>query len=363
LSRLRTLFVIARNSAFTYKGKAIDVRQVGRELGVKYIIEGSVRKAGDRIRITAQLIDAESGAHVWGEKYDRPMDDIFEIQDEIVGNIAASIQTEVLLHDDPGSRHEQRPDVTAWELVKKAWIAGYGLGRESQEAAIALAREAVARAPESSLGYEVLACALLHSAYMGSACDPAELAHEALVSVQNALKRDGRSEYAHWTHGGILGYLYGQHEQACAALRQSIELNPNFSLAYGTLGTILVLAGKPDDGIVNIERAIRLNPRDPSISFRYSGLSLAYLVKRQLSAALEWAERSASRNPDWWLAHALIAAIQTMQGRAESAGIALDDLRRVVPDATLSTLPWRRFLPPTQLETVHAALRKAGLPE
>jgi adenylate cyclase len=126
---------------------------------------------------------------------------------------------------------------------------------------------------------------------------------------------------------------------------------------------MLVLAGKPDEGIRNTEFAIRLNPRDPGVFFRYSGLSLAYLEKRDLSASLEWAERSASRNPDWWLAHALIAAIQSMQGKFGPARTALDDLRRILPSATLSNLPWRSFLPAAESGKVNAALRELGLPE
>jgi adenylate cyclase len=360
---MRNYFVIARNSSFAYKGKAIDVRQVGRELGVKYVIEGSVRKAGNRIRVTAQLIEAASGAHVWAEKYDRPLDDMFDVQDEIVRAVAASTQTEVLLHGDDSPRKPPRPDMTTWELAKKAWMAAYGFSREGHETAIDLAKLAVARDPVNALGYEVLASVQMHVAYMGFAAEPEALAQEALANIRRALELGGASEYSHWVHGTIIGFLFGKHEQACTALRQAIDLNPNFSLAYGTLGTMLVLVGKPDEGIRNTEFAIRLNPRDPGVFFRYSGLSLAYLMKRDLSASLDWAERSASRNPDWWMAHALIAAIHAMQGRAEPARTAMDDLRRVLPSATLSNLPWRSFLSGTEFENVNKALRELGLPE
>jgi adenylate cyclase len=363
LSRMRNFFVIARNSSFAYKGKAIDIRQVGRGLGVQYVIEGSVRKAGNRVRVTAQLVEALSGAHVWAEKYDRPLDDMFDVQDEIVRGVAASTQTEVLLHGDGSPHKPPRPDIATWELVKKAWIAAYGLSREGHETAIALAKLAVARDPLNASGYEVLASVQMHSVYMGFTAEPAALAQEAFANIRRAFELGGASEYSHWVHGTVIGFLFGKHEQACAALRQAIDLNPSFSLGYGTLGTMLVLAGKPDEGIRNIEFAIQLNPRDPSIFFRYSGLSLAYLVKRDFSASLEWAERSASRNPDWWLAHALTAVIHTMQRRLEPARTALDDLRRVLPAATLSNLPWRSFLPAAELENVNTALRELGLPE
>ena len=363
LSRMRNYFVIARNSSFAYKDRAIDVRQVGRELGVQYVIEGSVRRAGNRIRVTAQLVETSSGAHVWAEKYDRPLEDMFDVQDEIVRGVAASTQTEVLLHRDDSPHKPPRPDMTTWELAKKAWMAAYGFSREGHETGIALARLAVARDPVNALGYEVLAAIQMHFVYMGFAAEPEALAQDAFANIRRALELGGASEYSHWVHGTVIGFLFGKPEQACAALRQAIDLNPNFSLAYGTLGTMLVLAGKPDEGIRNTEFAIRLNPRDPGVFFRYSGLSLAYLVKRDFSASLEWAERSASRNPEWWLAHALIAAIHSMQGRSEPARTALDDLRRVLPSATLSKLPWRSFLPAAELGNVNTALRQLGLPE
>jgi adenylate cyclase len=363
LSRMRNYFVIARNSSFAYKGNAIDVRQVGRELGVQYVIEGSVRRAGNRIRVTAQLIEASSGAHVWAEKYDRPLDDIFDVQDEIVRGVAASTQTEVLLHRDAAPHKPPRPDMTTWELAKKAWMSAYGFSRDGHETAIALAKLTVARDPVNALGYEVLASVQMHFVYMGFTAEPEVLAQEALVNIRRALELGGASEHSHWVHGTVIGFLFGKHEQACTALRQAIDLNPSFSLAYGTLGTMLVLVGKPDEGIRNTEFAIRLNPRDPGVFFRFSGLSLAYLMKRDFSASLEWAERSASRNPDWWLAHALIAVIHSMQGRLEAAKAALDDLRRVLPAATLSSLPWRSFLPAAEFENVNTALRELGLPE
>jgi adenylate cyclase len=363
LSRMRNYFVIARNSSFTYKGRAIDVRQVGRELGVKYVIEGSVRKAGNRIRVTAQLIEASSGAHVWAEKYDRPLDDMFDVQDEIVRGVAASTQTEVLLHRDDSPHKPPRPDMTTWELAKKAWMAAYGFSRQGHETAVDLAKLTIARDPANALGYEVLASVQMHLVYMGFAAEPEVLAQEALGSIRRALELGGASEYSHWVHGTVIGFLFGKHEQACTALRQAIDLNPNFSLAYGTLGTMLVLAGKPDEGIRNTEFAIRLNPRDPGVFFRYSGLSLAYLMKRDFSTALDWAERSASRNPDWWMAHALIAAIHSMQSRAGPARTAMEDLRRVLPSATLGNLPWRSFLSGTEFANVNRALRELGLPE
>ena len=329
LSRMRNYFVIARNSSFAYKGRAIDVRQVGRELGVQYVIEGSVRTAGNRIRVTAQLIEASSGAHVWAEKYDRPLDDLFDVQDEIVRGVAASTQTEVLLHRDGSPHKPPRPDMTTWELAKKAWMAAYGFSREGHETANQLGQTGGCSRPgkmpwvtKSSRRYK---CTL---SIWGSPQSPRFLAQEAFANIRRALELGGASEYSHWVHGTVIGFLFGKHEQACTALRQAIDLNPNFSLAYGTLGTMLVLVGKPDEGIRNTEFAIRLNPRDPGVFFRYSGLSLAYLVKRDFPAALEWAERSASRNPDWWLAHALIAAIHSMQGKSERARTALDDLRR-----------------------------------
>ena len=319
LSRMRNYFVIARNSSFTYKGRA-DRRPPGRPRARRPVCHRG-RRASTRRQSHSRDRPADRGlirrACLGGKVRSPPRRSCSMSRMKSSAASRHPRRPKFCFIGDGSPHKPPRPDITTWELAKKAWMAAYGFSRDGHETAIALAKLAVARDPVNALGYEVLASVQMHFAYMGFAAEPEVLAQEAFANIRRALELGGASEYSHWVHGTIIGFLFGRHEQACTALRQAIDLNPNFSLGYGTLGTMLVLVGKPDEGIRNTEFAIRLNPRDPGVFFRYSGLSLAYLVKRDLPAALEWAERSASRNPDWWLAHALIAAVQSMQGALE----------------------------------------------
>jgi adenylate cyclase len=276
LSRLRGLLVIARNSTFTYKGQSVEIKKVAAELGVKYVLEGSVRRSGSRIRFTAQLIEAQTGGHIWAERYDRELVDIFELQDEITRSVVGTLQMQMIFLEGSLVARASVPDFEIWSLSKKIWNNFYGLSRKSLTEARGMAQSMVERYPDSPEGHKLLSLLTTHFVLMGFASDPDVLKMEAYRSAQLALSLDANDEHSYWALGLVLGFFQNRFPEAEAALSRSIEINPNFSLGYGTLGSTLAYAGRATESIERTQYAIRLNPRDPSIFFRYSSLAISY---------------------------------------------------------------------------------------
>ena len=363
LSRITSMTVIARNSAFVYKGKAVDAKQVGSEIGARYVLEGSVRRAGLRVRVTAQLVEAATGSHLWAEKYDRELADIFAIQDEITRSVVGSTQTQVVLREGTLAEQIARPDFHTWDLAKRGWKQIYELTLTSLQGALEIGRELVRIDPLFAKGHQLLAAAAGQLAYMGFSDQPAKMLHEAIRSVQEAIRLDDTDEYSHWLLGSILGQGLGQHDKAFSAYRRALELNPNFSLAFGSLGTVLALAGQSDESIRNSQICITSNPRDPSIFFRFSGIALAYFVGQDYGKAREWAEKSVARKREWWQGHALLAVSCAFLGLEDEAHSAACDMVAILPAARLGNLPPLPFRNTKDAERFREGLRRAGLPE
>jgi adenylate cyclase len=362
LSRISAFFIIARNSTFTYKGTNPDVRQIGRELGVQYIVEGSVRRAGERVRVNVHLLEASTGNHIWGDRYDRPLVDLFDVQDDITRSIVASTQTQVVLNEGVIAERHERPDFHTWDMAKRGWRNIYQLSRESLDRAREIGLAIKHHDPASPKGPQIVATATYHLVYMGFASDPDAMREEAIAEAREAMRLDDRDEYTQWTYGNVLMGLLGRREEAIATYEQALEINPNFSLAYGSLGTTLAWAGRADDSINTVEMAIRLNPRDPSIFFRYTALAVAYYSKQEYQKAREWAQHAVARRANWWIGWALLAASQGQLKDIAAAQAALSGLLEVLPNRTISTLP---FPPLGQEQITHLreGLRMAGLPE
>ncbi len=362
LSRSPWLFVISRNSSFAYRDKMVNAKKVSRELGVRYILEGSVRRAGNRVRVTAQLIDGSEGNHVWAEKYDGELQDIFDLQDQITQQVVASILTQIQLNIGEKVKRLERPDVRTWDLLARGWKLFYELTKDSLAGAETYLRRAVESDPKSCDAHHLLAGVLSHQVQMGYASDKDATLAEAYELAKHAVVLNEHNEYAHW----ILGFIQlwrRKHDMAIAELERAMELNPNCSLAYGTLGTILSFSGKPDESIKNNEIAIRNNPRDISIFFRYSGIAMAHFVAGRYSEAAQWARKSINRKPNWRLGHAVLASSLAQLNRLEEAKEAVDNYLEIVPDATISEL---RHLPFKNYDDAHRfeeGLRNAGLPE
>ena len=362
LSRSPWLFIIARNTTFTYKGENVDVKRVAQELGVRYVLEGSVRKAGNRIRVTAQLVDGITGGHIWSERYDGELADIFDLQDEITRNVVASIQTQVHLTASEPREKSKRPDLTVWELTMRGWHLLYDFSPESYATAKTLLEEAIAHDPNSAEAHLVLALIHHHDAIMGFVNDYQTTLTTARELALRATRLDDQNEYAHWAFG-ISCWGLSRHEESIAALERALELNPNCSLAYGSLGTALSLVGRVDEAIANQEIAIRSNPRDPSIFFRFTGISLAHFLAGRYDAAIEWADKAVHRMPTWYLGHFLLAASHVQANRLVEAKAAVERCREVLPDASVSQLDRIPLKDATDMERFRESLRKAGLPD
>ena len=362
LSRSPWLFVISRNSSFTYRGKMVDIRQVSLELGARYILEGSVRKAGNRIRVTAQLIDGSVGSHVWAEKYDGELQDIFDLQDQITQQVVAAILTQIQMYVGENAKRLERPDVVTWDLLARGWKLFYELTRESLAEAETIFRRAVASAPTSCDAHHLLASTIIHRAQMGYIADKEAAISESYEFAKRAIALNEHNEYAHWGFGFIQLWRRN-HDVAVAELKRAIELNPNCSLAFGTLGTVLSYSGEPDESIKNNEIAVRLNPRDISIFFRYSGLAMAHFVAGRYSEAVQWARKCIHRKPIWRVGHAVLAASLAQLDLLEEAKAAVDNYLEIIPDETISELRFLPFKNHTDAHRLEEGLHKAGLPD
>jgi TolB-like protein/Tfp pilus assembly protein PilF len=316
LSRVPKLLVIARNSTFTYKGKPVKVQRVSEELGVRYVLEGSVRKGGDKIRITAQLIDAVGGHHLWAERYDRNLSDIFAVQDEITKNIITAMQVKLTEGEQARATAKGTTNLEAYlkclqanELIYQSSIEGNALGKQ-------LAEEAIALDPEYAVAYRVLARAHMMDVWLGTSTYPKKSIAKAIELVQKALVLDDTYADAH----GTLGSLYTmtrQYDKAVAQGEKAVSLNPNSAYAYAMLGKTLRFAGRWEEAVQAYKKAIRLNPI-PTNNILF-GLGISYAFTGQYEEAIRWCEKAVHQQPDDIFAHLLLAAVYSFSGREEES--------------------------------------------
>ena len=285
LARLRWLFVIARNSTFVYKGKAVDVRQVARDLGVRYVLEGSVRTAGKQIRITGQLIDAETGKHIWAEKYDRDLNDIFAVQDDIAERVVAAVEPH--LYAEEGYRAASKPpeSIDAWGLVVRALSLISKVERKQNEEAQTLLRRAIATEPTYARAHALLGWAVWWTAYCYWYPDTREGYRLAAGHANEALSRDPGDPWARMVLGLCLS-SDNQQDRAIGELRTALRLNPSFALGRMAYGWVLMRAGRFDEAIEETGRALRMSPLDNFSGFYSSIHGLALLAARRFKDAL-----------------------------------------------------------------------------
>lgn len=280
LSKLRWLFVIARNSSFTYKGKAVDVKRVARELGVRYVLEGSVRKGGNRVRITAQLIDAGTGNHIWADRYDGELTDVFALQDEITRKAVAAIEPNLLEAEGIRSQHRSPDDLDAWDMVMQANSTFWRLTKHDSEAAIAILRRAVERYPNYAPAHSMLAFALLISRQVGWLSMDPEV-NEPAARAAHAVELDDRDPWAHLA----LAYVASTRrrtDEAVDEFQRALDLNPNFAAAHGYLAMALTFDGRSEKAIEHAEQAIRMSPNDPQNAIFNVALAGSHLPRRAL---------------------------------------------------------------------------------
>jgi adenylate cyclase len=290
LSKLRWFFVIARNSTFAYKGKRLDVRHVARELGVRYILEGSVQTAGARIRVTGQLVDAESGKHIWAEKYDREMQDIFAVNDDITQRVVAAVEPHV--YAEEGFRAAGKPpdSLGAWELVVRALNLLRQMGRKPNEEAQALLHRAIALEPNYARAHALLSWALWWASHCYWSEEEPTL-RQAVTHAQDALNSDPADPWARMAYALCLS-TGGQHERALGELRTALELNPSFALGRMTYGWVLLRAGHFEEAVEESGKALRMSPLDNFSGFYTSIHGLALLGSRRFDEALPFLRAS-----------------------------------------------------------------------
>jgi TolB-like protein/Tfp pilus assembly protein PilF len=359
LSHIRWLFVIARNSSFSYKGRVADVKQVARELGVRFVLEGSVRKLGSRVRITVQLMDALSGAHHWAERYDRDLVDIFALQDEITRSVAAAIEPRLLAVE--GIRSQQRPGVEldAWDMVARAMSRFWRMTGTDIEAAIVTLKEAVARHPDYGPAHSMLAFCLVLAGHFGW-LPLFEVPRLALESARRAVELDDNDPWAYLALGYV-AFVARQTDDAAAHFRRAIELNPNFAAAHGYWGYALAFDGRSDQAIERLALAIRMSPHDRQNSIYMGGLAVANYLARRYDQAIEWARKAVQQGPSITPPHRILCASLAQAGHRDEAHAVLERVRELQPYFSIDWIT--RMVPYTPGPMKHflEGLRKAGL--
>jgi TolB-like protein/class 3 adenylate cyclase len=364
LSRMKWLFVIARNSSFAYKGKSPDIRQVGRELGVRYVLEGSVRKSANRVRITGQLIDATNGAHIWADRFEGNLEDIFELQDRVAASVVGAI--EPALRDAEMQRSQTKPTASlgAYDYYLRALAAFHNSTRANVADALALCREAVKVDPHYAAAYGLAAWCCVRRRTHGWAENPEEERVAAGAFAERAIELGSNDPEALWM-GGITGpYFGGAMDRAAEVIERSLAINPNQALAWASLGIVQSFSGAGDKGIESLERAMRLSPLDPEAFTFKSGIALAHFVVGRYVEAASWADRALSEQPRFMLALRLKMASSGLLGRSAEAQDAMRLALSIDPDVTISKSMKVTLLRRPDHRALYAeGLRKAGLAE
>ncbi|MVT53455.1 hypothetical protein GPL17_23575 [Bradyrhizobium yuanmingense] len=342
LSKQRWFMVIARNSSFTYKGRAVHIRQIAEELGVRYIVEGSVRKADKRVRITAQLNDAVSGSHLWAERYDRELVDVFAVQDEITNAIAAAIEPQIHAAENFRSRRKPPASLDAWDLLMRALSHYWRVTRQDHAAAKALLARAIAIDPNYGQALSVLAVNDMFGVHLGWT-ELAAVAPAAEAAALKAVRCDHEDAWAHAALGSVC-FSTRRLTDALSEFEQALALNPNFSLAQGYYALALSYAGRSKDSFEAAQKAIRLSPRDPSLAIYHGIAAYARFIERHYGEAIALAREAIRHRGDLTGAYRVLAVSAGMTGDGTLAEMALGELRRTQPGISLhwiaTQLPW-----------------------
>jgi len=335
LSKLRWFFVIARNSSFIYKGKSVHLKEVADELGVRYVLEGSVRKEGKRVRITAQLNDVTSGSHLWAERYDRDLADVFAVQDEITEAIVAAIEPQLYAAEEFRARRKAPDSLDAWDLVMRALSHYWRVTRADNVVAQALLEKAISIDPNYGQALGVLATSYVFCAHMGW-IDVDTAVPIAEKAARAAIRADSEDAWAHYALGGVLLFAKRHHDDGLAEFELALRLNPNFSQAQGYLGLALCYAGRWQEGTEAAGRALRLSPRDPFSSVYYGIAAYAQYLGRNYDEAMRLSREGLRQRNDFVGAHRVLTAAAGMAGDRETAASALVELRRAQPNISLA---------------------------
>jgi len=359
LSSVPKLFVIARNSTFTYKGKPVKVQEVSEELGVRYVLEGSVRKSGDKIRITAQLVDALSGHHLWAEKYDRKIDDIFAIQDEITKKIITAMQVKLTAGEQARAVARGTNNLEAYLKCLQANEYMHQINPESNALGKQLAEEAIALDPEYAWAYYVLGRGHMLDVWVKASKSPKESIGKAIGLVQKAIALDDTNVDAQ----GLLAFLYSmtrQYDKSIVQAEKALALNPNSVSAHFFVGKTLSFAGRWEESIPEYKKAIRVNPI-PSGNQLWS-LGLSYAYTGQYDEAIKWCEKAVRQEPNDLLARMMMTVVYSLSGKDEQARAEAAEVLRIQPKFSVKKFEKKlTYKRKEDRERFLGALRKAGL--
>jgi TolB-like protein len=360
LSKLRWFYVIARNSSFIYKAKAVHIKQIGEELGVGYVVEGSVRKEGNRVRITAQLNDVVTGVHIWSEHYDRSLADVFTVQDEITQAIVAAIEPQLYAAESFRAQRKAPDSMDAWDLVMRALSHYWRVTRQDNMVAQALLEKAISIDPDYGQALGLLAASHMFSAHMGWA-DMAAAIPIAERAALAAIRADSEDPWAHYALASV--YLFTRcFEDSLAEFELAVRLNPSFAPARGIYGVALAYCGRWEDGDLAARQALRLSPRDPFAAVYCGVVAYAQFIGGNYDEAIRMSREGLRQRTDFVGAHRVLAASAGMTGRKEIAEAAIAELRRAQPNISLA---WIAKELPFKLDCDRdrylEGLRRAGL--
>jgi adenylate cyclase len=360
LSKVSELFVIARNSSFAYKGKSPDIRQVAEELGVRTVLEGSVRKAGNRVRITAQLIEAATGHHLWAERYDRDLADLFELQDEITGEVVTALQVQLTEGEQVAIRRRQTKNMAAWESYSRGLTLLRRFNRQDNVRARELLERAVELDPEFAVAWSLLGWSHYNDVRFGW-IESAGALEKADEFIKRSLSLDDSQPDAHAV-AGLIAVIRRRHEDALSYGERAVELGPNIADCYGMLAATLVYCGRPDEALGRIERAMRLSPFYPDWYLGIAGL--VYRALGRFDEAIAADKERLARNPDNIFSDFRLAAIYEQTGRHDEACSHVAQALRKHPHLNLRQIRVSEvYRDEAQLDAYLDLLRAAGMPE
>ena len=365
LSRMRWLFVIARNSSFAYKGRGVDIKQVSAELGVRYVLEGSVRRAANRVRITGQLIDTSSGAHLWADRFDGALDDIFDLQDQVTSSVVGAIAPKLERAEIERAKRKPTESLDAYDYFLRGIASAHRMSQETTSEALRLFAQSIALDREFASPYGAAAFCYVVRKLNGWPVDRADVMETDRLAALAA--EFGKDDAVALAFAGLaVGYVVGERERALALIDRARDLNPNFAIAWYASGTVRTFrGGEADLAIDHLTRAIRLSPFDPLMFAMQGMMALAHLCAGRCAEAADWADKACLERPNVLATLRGAVVSNALAGRQQEAEKALARLLALDPDLRVSDVRNRTgsFGRPEDLARYEEGLRKAGLPE
>jgi TolB-like protein/Flp pilus assembly protein TadD len=364
LSRARWLFVIARNSSFTYKGRAVDVKQVGRELGVRYVLEGSVRKAANRVRITGQLVDARTGMHLWADRFEGSLDDIFELQDQVAERVVGAITPTLERAEIERSKRKPTESLDAYDYYLRGMANFHRGTRQAISEALPLFSKAIELDPSFASAYGMAASCYYWRKMNNWTGDRSQEFAEGARLANHAVELGTDDAVALSRAGHAYAHFGGDLDRGVAAVDRALALNSNLSTAWYLSGFQRISLGEHDDAVERFARAMRLSPLDPEIFQMQTGTAMAHMFARRFDVACAWAEKASRELPNILRVSAFSAASYALAGRMDEARHAIEHVRRIDASLRISNVEgWVVLRRPEDLATFVEGLRRAGLPE